>query len=336
MYSEYARENESTNYQDTISAQHSRKREPAQQYYEEEPRKYANIPHTNVTNTQRRTQNDEYHNDRLNYHKKRQIPGKQTNSDLVNELTDRFMEVNYIQPVQPTDETTVVYTAPKSRLQFMRPLARDNFDRGNCPTQNRVERSGHRSFPPTAETAFQPSLDFSELRRSEAPKQMAAGDADNRKAANGLNGYQPCTSSGLGFIPKHSELEKHPLYQRKSKEEINVFGDKGNGESITVFNMEEMAGDCVDRNVIEPGQKKQFSKVVDEALLLEKTKSIVVELIDNALEKLKTKRLECKESETSFTGSHSQMKLMKNICFKKIEDELNLLKTLDSFSTEIE
>lgn len=315
-----------TNYEEPIPAQQIRKRVPAQQYYHEEPRKYANIPRTNETNPQRRPQNDEPHNERFNGHEKRRIPLKQTNTDLVNDLTDRFMELNYpSQPAQSADETIVVYTAPKSRFQSVeknsrptRPPARDNFNRHNYLTQNRVELSSPRPFRPTTsspEPAIQPghSLATAEVRRSEATEQM----------------------TGLGFNSKHCESKNQPLIQRISKEKINVYGDEGNGEPMAVLNMEEMASGCVDPNVLER-QKKQFSNVVDEALQLEKTKSIVVELIDNALEKLKSKRFERKVSETSFTGSHSQMKQMKNSCFKKIEDELKLLKTLDSFSTENE
>lgn len=296
MHSEYRRENEfmdnEIQYRDTIPAQHSRKREPAQQYYQEEPRKYANIPRSNETNSQRRTQNHEPYNDRFNGHDRRQIPGKQTNSALVNELTDRFMEVNYFPrlPEQSADGTTVVYTAPKSRFQpvdknsrSLRPPAEDHFDRQNYPTENLVDRSTPRPFRPTANTpepAFQPftghSFAFSEMRRSEAAKQTTAGNAANRKAANELNGYQPCTSSGLGFNPKLCEVENQSLYQSMSKAKINVYSDKGNGEPITVLKIEEMADGCVDPNVLKNGQKKAFSEVVDEAVQLERTKSIVV------------------------------------------------------------
>lgn len=338
----------STNYQDMIPVQRIRKSKPAQLYYHEEPIKYANI--TNERSFQRRTQNEEPHNDRYSGHEKRQIPGKQTNSDLVNDLTDRFMEVNYIprQPVRSADETTVIYSAPKSRFQSVgnnsrstRPPARDNFESQNCPFQNLEERSPRRGFQTTTKTpgpGFQVladhSLAYSEMRRSEATKQMIAGDTVNRNASNDLSVYQPRTSSK--FNQKLCELENHS-HPRISKEKINVYCNKGNGEpKTTVLNMEEMASDFVDSNVFELDQKKQFPKVVNDALQLEKTKSLVVGLIDNALEKLKSKRLERKVSETSFTGSNSQMKQMKNSCFKIIDDELNLLKTLENFSTETE
>lgn len=188
----------------------------------------------------------------------------------------------------------------------------------------------------TTASGFMPlaghSLAYSELRRSNAAKQMAAGDA--ARAEKDMTGYQPYTSSGLGLN------QGVPPYQMSSKDAINVYGEEGNGESIAVLNVEEMAGGFTNTKILQTGPRKH-SRIVDEAMQLEITKSTVVELIDNALEKLKSKRLEGKASETSFTGtensiSPSRMKEMKSSCFKKIEDELKFLKTLDRFSNDSE
>lgn len=204
------------------------------------------------------------------------------------------------------------------------------------PIQENTTYNTDKYFKPLAGQ----NMAYAEMRRSKAAKQLAAGDAANRMAENEQNGYQPYTSSGLGFIPKLKEPQELPSYQMTSKETINVYGDDGTGEPITVLNVEEMTSGFADAKMLQTGQRKH-SKIVEEAIQLEKTKSIVVELIDTALDKLKSKRLEGKTSETSFTGSESsipqsRMKQMKNSCFKKIEDELKLLKTLDRFSNDSE
>lgn len=354
MNPEYSRANKSmgyaTNYRDSVPAH--RMREPVQQNYHQEPTTYANIPHRNETNYQRRTPNEVSHqNKQLNDHEIRQISRKQTNSDLVNELTDRFMQVNYPESLQTADGTTALYTAPKSRFQSsdknsrsMRPLARENLDRNIYPPQNPAERSVPRPYRQTTNTpepAFQHlayhSVISPGIQPSGATKQLTAENADRRKTSNELNGYQQ-PSPELVLNKKLGDLDTKNLHQKIDKEKNYMYGDGDNGEQTisTIYEMEESASECIDSNVLEADQKKQFSKVLDEALQLEKTKSIVVELIDNALKKLKSKRLDHKVSEASFTGSHSQMQQMKNSCFKKIEDELKLLKTLDSFSTETE
>lgn len=235
---------------------------------------------------------------------------------------------------------------PRSLEQPRQQHTTEEYSKKNQLTQNLEEKMApryfHRSIYNT-ENEFKPlagqNLAYLESRRSEAAKQMAAGDAANRKAANEINGYQTYTS-GLGCTPKLSEPQGVPSYQMTNKETNIVYGEEGNGEPITALNMEVVDSGPKNSKLLQTDQRKH-SKIVGEAIQLQKTRSIVVELIDKALEKLKPKMMEVKSSETSFAESDdsitpSRMKQLKSSCFKKIEDELMLLKTLDRFSTDSE
>lgn len=302
----------------------------AQQYRPENTRNYQQIPRAIHAHVQRRKQAQaEY--DRFN--EERQIPVEPTNSERVNDYTDIYMASLQQRSPDEANRVNAATKNPRTMQQQRQHNTREEYCNQNQVTENFQERRAPRPFQPLAGQ----SLAYKEMPRSEAARQMAAGDAGNRKAENEQNGYQQYTASAA-FKPKHNKSQ--PSFEMTTKETINMYGDEDTGEPITVLNVEEMANGFTDAKMLQTGQKKH-SKIVEEAIQLEKTKSIVVDLIDNALDKLKSKRLEGRPSETSFTETDnsftpSRMKQMKNSCFKKIEDELKLLKTLDRFSNDSE
>lgn len=260
------------------------------------------------------------------------------------------------QPISP-DKANLMYAEhrcqhiekdPRSLQQpRQQPTKKDSCNQ-NKNMENLKELTAPRPFRQSTcipNNEFKPlagqRLAYSTILRSEAARELAAGDAANlQQTENEQNAYQPYTSSGLAVNPKLKESQGVPSYQMTSKDSINVYDEDCNVEQITALNVEEITGGFTDLKVLQTGQRRH-SKIIEEAIQLEKTKSIVVELIDNALDKLKSKRTQGKESETSFTASEnsipaSRLKQMKDSCFKKIEVELKLLKTLDRFSNESE
>lgn len=164
-------------------------------------------------------------------------------------------------------------------------------------------------------------------------------------------GYKPYTASGFGFDPT---FHKNEMNFNKEDDTLTYLADADKGEPFPgtapssiggkLVSVEDSSLTTTTTTLATCSTDRHYTDgLMQEAMQLEKSKNLIVNLIDGELNKLKLKgngRCEEKSSSlsvqkrTSAGSSVSQLREMKNNCFSKIEDELKMLKTLDRFSQQ--
>lgn len=269
-------------------------------------------------------------------------------ADATYNVTDKVGNANLVSSRQKVPVQTVAAPPRFARSDsHQQRSAAQQMDQKTRLAQHAM-LSGRQSHPPSAKVSATPLAPrYEESRTSAAAKNIAlnfqtsmSSDLTIDKTKDfEYSGYADNTASGLGFMNQQDTKNQEVA---KSVSQIKTNPTEQPSSKIT-GRIIDLCGDGHDAVAQQP---PICSYVIDQAVGLEKSKKMIVNLIDSAIEQLKTRESASKQSllrmgdgvsvsvstSTEEDKPRSSTKRMKMECISKLEAELTRLRVLEEFN----